>query len=91
MNYDHEIKSQPPFFQDVLDGRKTFEIRFDDRNYCEGDRLLMREYTVSGWASIGRYTGRRMECVVGYITNFAQKPGCIVFGVHSVKRLDDAT
>jgi hypothetical protein len=43
----HQLKTDPVVFDDVVEGRKTFEIRKDDRNYQVGDELLLRktEYT----------------------------------------------
>lgn len=40
----HELKIEPPYFQAVIDGRKTFEIRKNDRGYNAGDTVLLREY-----------------------------------------------
>lgn len=44
----HELKTIPPFFQDVLEGRKTFELRYKDRDYQVGDVLWLREYLPGG-------------------------------------------
>jgi len=33
----HKVKVWPPFFEAVLSGDKTFEVRKDDRNYQVGD------------------------------------------------------
>lgn len=38
----HDLKILPTYFDDVAKGRKTFELRFDDRGYFEGDLLLLR-------------------------------------------------
>lgn len=35
----HKLKCIQPYFDDVRLGRKTFEVRKDDRNYQVGDRL----------------------------------------------------
>ena len=50
----HDLKILPAYFDDVAKGRKTFELRFDDRGYFKGDLLLLREWTN------GTYTGRRI-------------------------------
>ncbi|WP_019792344.1 DUF3850 domain-containing protein [Streptococcus sobrinus] len=39
----HKIKLSNEFWSDVVNGRKTFELRKNDRNYQVGDYLLMKE------------------------------------------------
>lgn len=40
----HELKILPEYFEKVLDGSKTFELRKDDRGFNVGDILILREY-----------------------------------------------
>jgi len=40
----HEVKSVQPHFDDVASGRKTAELRLDDRGYQVGDLLRQREF-----------------------------------------------
>lgn len=54
----HELKCWDPFFTDVVEGRKTFELRTFDRPYKINDSLLLRHYDPVREA----YSGR--ECVV---------------------------
>jgi hypothetical protein len=50
----HEVKSHTGMaFDAVWDGRKLHEVRVNDRNYREGDRVIMREFT--GTALTGRW------------------------------------
>lgn len=72
----HELKTEPPYFQAVLDGRKRFEIRKNDRGFEEGDKLLLKEYQLGVM-----YTGRRVEVTVTYITDYEQQPGYVVLGI----------
>jgi len=40
----HELKCWPDPFQAILDGRKRFEFRRDDRGYAVGDILDLHEW-----------------------------------------------
>lgn len=59
----HVLKIWPEFFDAIADGRKTFEVRFDDRGYREGDLLRLREWEPAGEV----YTGREITVRVTYI------------------------
>lgn len=54
----HQIKLEAAFFDDVASGRKSFELRKNDRNYKEGDVLEMEE--VKGGAKTGRKCSKRI-------------------------------
>ena len=40
----HELKILPMYFQAVWDGKKTFEVRKNDRGYKPNDILVLKEY-----------------------------------------------
>lgn len=67
----HELKTDPDVFQSTHNGEKTFEIRLDDRNYCVGDGLLLRETQHTGQemrdGSPLIYTGRALLVDVLYV------------------------
>ncbi|RHN00864.1 DUF3850 domain-containing protein [Dielma fastidiosa] len=57
----HEIKCYPEYYQEIINGAKRFEIRFNDRNYKVNDILVIRENTLMG------LTGRYCICCIVYI------------------------
>ena len=67
----HELKTDPDAFQAVLEGRKTYEIRKNDRGFAVGDELLLRETRCTG-AEIAagsplEYTGRELTVGVSHM------------------------
>ncbi len=58
----HQLKIKNKYFEDVICGKKTFELRQDDRDYAEGDYLALNEVDDSGI-----YTGRSCMVYVDYI------------------------
>ena len=40
----HDVKSAQPHFDDVCSGKKTAELRLDDRGYAVGDLLRQHEF-----------------------------------------------
>lgn len=40
----HELKIKSKYFNELLSGTKTFEIRKNDRDFKEGDTLKLNEY-----------------------------------------------
>ena len=59
----HNIKCWPEPFEEMLAGRKTAEFRLNDRGYCVGDKLLIREWCTDSQA----YTHREIERVITHI------------------------
>jgi hypothetical protein len=72
----HELKTWPAYFQQVWTGKKTFEIRYDDRGYQRGDHVVLREYdprwdcTCTKTQHLDlceRYTGREINAEIGFV------------------------
>ena len=66
----HELKTIDPYFSQVWDEQKTFEIRLDDRGFKEGDILWLREYL-----SDGTYSGDSILCTVTYLLSSKEFKG----------------
>lgn len=45
----HNLKIKPCYFKDVVSGVKTFEVRFNDRNFKMGDILVLEEFDDRGY------------------------------------------
>ena len=58
-----EKKIWPEYFQEILDGKKTFELRLNDFDISEGDVLVLKEWS----PNTKDYTGRILEKGVGYV------------------------
>lgn len=57
----HDVKLGTTFFDDVKTGRKTFELRKNDRGYKEGDTIVLHEY------KDGTTTGRTITKKIVYM------------------------
>nr|WP_025193653.1 DUF3850 domain-containing protein [Enterococcus faecalis] len=75
----YHLKIDSVYFKDVVTGKKTFEIRKDDRGgYKVGDMLILEEY------ANGVYLDDECEVEVTYITDYAQKVGYVVLGIKPI-------
>lgn len=59
----HDLKTWPPFFEALVRGDKTCEVRRFDRDFVVGDHLLLREWEPGKKT----YTGREARFVVTHI------------------------
>lgn len=56
----HYLKILPEYYRAIERGEKTFEVRFNDRNYQKYDILHLKEWC-------GEYTGREITAEITYI------------------------
>ena len=59
----HELKTWLPYFEEVLSGTKTFEVRVHDRKFQVGDTLRLREWS----PNLSGYSGRALFKTVTYL------------------------
>ena len=73
----HELKIFPEYFDAVISGKKTFEIRKDDRPFKVGDLLALNEYDGQ------RYTGNSCLVYIDYILAAADyvREGMVVMSI----------
>jgi hypothetical protein len=62
-------KVLPDYFQDILDGKKKYELRLNDFDAEPGDILVLEEYT-SADPQTHQATGRKLEKQITYIRKF---------------------
>lgn len=75
---EHDLKIERPYFEAVKDGRKTFEIRYNDRGFQAGDTVWLREYGAY-------YTGRTLYADIGYVLGYQMQDGYVAFSLLNVR------
>lgn len=81
----HQLKIDSKYFEDVVSGKKTFEIRKNDRDFMVGDFLALNELTPHECNEKGEHkeTGRCCIVYVKYVFNDSNfcKEGYVVIGI----------
>ena len=77
---EHKLKILSRYYEAILQGKKTFEVRKDDRPFQEGDTLLLEECVTPNGCG---YTGREMKVDVTYILRDSEyvKDGYCIMGI----------
>lgn len=75
---EHYLKIVDPYFTDVKEGRKTFEIRNNDRDFTVGDIVNMRLFDYNEGKFIGNNVIKKK---ITYVTDYNQRDGYVVFGI----------
>lgn len=81
---EKDLKIYPEYFQAILDNKKTFEIRKNDRDYKTNDILNLKEYDVGN----EEYTGREQKVKVTYILDDSStylQPNYICMGIEKIE------
>lgn len=69
----HDLKTWPTYFDAIVNGGKTFELRKNDRGFAVGDHLRLKEWD----PTTKEYTGRSLIVRVTYMVTgcFGLEPG----------------
>jgi len=79
MEQTHEIKLDTNYVEAVRSGDKTFEIRFNDRGYQKGDKLILRPWCTKHHCYD---TGSlKIRADITYVTTYSQLSGWCVLGI----------
>ena len=69
----HELKSWPESFKAIKKGRKTCDLRLDDRNFQIGNIILFQEFNPGMGAGIGErdvqahFTGETIGRIITHV------------------------
>lgn len=82
MSNHHTIKCIQPYFDEVRNGNKVFEVRFNDSGYKEGDTVTLVLYN----PELQQETDIKIHSEIGYVlTDFeGLKDGWCVFSLKYV-------
>lgn len=75
----HKLKTHPKYFQAVKKGIKTFECRYNDRNFKDTDTLILQEFN----PDTQEYTGDELIADVLYILSdfIGLKDGFVILAI----------
>lgn len=62
MSNHHDLKLNELYYDSVREGRKTFEVRKNDRGYQNNDTVTLKE-----WSHEQGYSGRELDFRIGYV------------------------
>lgn len=65
----HRLKCWTPFFEHIVSGAKSFDVRKDDRGFAVGDQLDLFE------TNDGLETGRTFRVWITYVLRAPSIPG----------------
>ena len=76
----HKLKLYKEYADSILNGEKTFEIRFNDRGYQKGDHVKF--FVINKNGEEIEHCLSYVEYVITYVLNgFGLKDGYVVFGI----------
>jgi ASC-1-like (ASCH) protein len=78
----HRLKIERMYYDAIISGKKTFEIRVNDRDYQSGDTIEM-------WAT--GFPFPPILATIGWVSNYKQTQNHVVFSLLNITQgdLDD--
>lgn len=82
----HAVKILPQYFKDLVTGKKTFEVRKNDRNYKVGDFIALNEYNPKKG-----YSGKFVMFKITYVLDNPEycKTGYVILGLSEYSVAED--
>ena len=75
----HKLKILPEYFMQLALNKKKFELRKDDRNYKEGDTLMLKEWNGKGYT--GSYATRIITHILRDCPEYGLKKGYVILSI----------
>jgi hypothetical protein len=79
IDFNHIVKIEGKFLDQVLTGAMSYQIRFNDRNYKEGQTIKLAEW--NGEAFVKRSSNHK----IGFVSDINQQFGWVVFSLLPVE------
>ena len=67
---EHRIKTWPNWFRLLFAGKKTADVRINDRNFKEGDTVVFEEWEPNN----EQYTGETIRCTISHVLRIDKIP-----------------
>lgn len=80
----HTLKTEQPYFNQLWNGLKKFEVRKNDRDYKLNDLLLLQEYDLEDHSSSGKEILVKVTCIMD--DERYCKKGFVIMGIKELDR-----
>ena len=81
----HDIKIKEPYADAINDGRKTFEVRFNDRGYNAGDNIRFHVIHDDGTMFDSHPLNYKFYRITYVHSGLGLKKDYVVFGIKEVE------
>ena len=82
----HSLKTVQPFFSQVKNGTKTFELRRNDRDFQVNDEVYLKEYDLE----TNSFSGQELRAKITYVLKdwTGLEDGYCIFSIELTQQID---
>ena len=86
----HELKTWPPQFNAIIEGRKTAEFRKNDRDFEVDDLLILREWYPPGYDVKPPYSRQYIVAIIKQMESggFGIPEGYVVMSIETITKVN---
>jgi hypothetical protein len=84
----HIIKIKEPYADAIIDGRKAFEVRLNDRGYNTGDKVKFKVLYSDGLLFSSHPLNDRLYTITYVHSGYGLDPNYVVFGIKENKEAE---